>query len=201
MKANGGIVSKAMLDAGYAPASATKLAVKKNKDWPTLLEKSMNDRKLLRVHDDLFKAGRLDKMEFPLGPRDEAERDMLNMQDERKADEDDRAYVPVDYLTDGDIRDMLAQSGCALRRIVRTRLFRHVYFASPDNRARKDALDMAYKIKGRYAPDRIIIPVMPTSDTEGMVMGVLGAFVHGRRGAIPVENQPVNDDIDQDHDE
>lgn len=58
-------------------------------------------------------------------------------------------------LTDTDIKEMLASVNCTVKRIVHQEMSRQVYYWSPDNRARKDAIEMAHKLKGSYAPVKV----------------------------------------------
>jgi len=52
-------------------------------------------------------------------------------------------------LTDEDIENMLAEVNCKVRKIVHAETARHVYFWSADANARRGAIELAYKIKGR----------------------------------------------------
>lgn len=59
-------------------------------------------------------------------------------------------------LMDADIVGMLAEVNCTVRKVIHSETARHVYFWASDNKAVKDALDMAYKVKGNYAPEKTI---------------------------------------------
>ena len=100
------------------------------------MEEKLSNEKLTDVHSGLLASTRLDHMTFPTGPK----------KDEDKKDES--------HLSDKDIKDLLESVNCKVRKIVHGENARHVYFWSPDNRARKDGLDMAYKLKGDYAPEK-----------------------------------------------
>lgn len=127
-------------------------------------------------------------MEFPIGPRDEREKEEWQSMD--KAKEYYNPRQAPEYLTDAEIKEVLLASGCTVRRIVRTDKMRHVYYGCPDNRAKKDALEMAYKLKNRFAPDRVFVPIAPNPETENMVLGVLGVFVQKAQG--PREGNIIN---------
>jgi hypothetical protein len=44
----------------------------------------------------------------------------------------------------------------------------HVWYYAPDNKARKDAIDMAYKLRGEFAPEKFEVtdPIRQLSDSE-----------------------------------
>lgn len=175
-------ISRAMLEVGYSPASSKNVIVTRAKDWPALLEKGLNDNMLIKEHKSLLKSTRLDHMTFPTGPKEEKDRQAIIDSDIAKAQKDGVEYVPKDYMTDGDIKEMLDSVGCTLRRIVHGEQSRHAYFWAPDNRAKKDALEMAYRLKNRFAPDKVFVPVAPNPEMESLVLGVLGAFVKRAEG-------------------
>lgn len=170
-------VSRAMREAGYTEGSAKALTVTKSKDWATILERELGDNMLAKEHKKLLKANRLDHMVFPTGPKTEQERQDLIDADINKAQADGSNYIPKEYMTDDDIKEMLEGVGCTLRRIAHGEQSRHAYFWAPDNRAKKDALEMAYKLKNRFAPDKVFVPIAPNPETENLVLGVLDLFV------------------------
>lgn len=135
---NGGNKGEAILDAGYSKVtSETPTKVIESKGFQQLVNERLSDDKLTNTHEALLQSTRLEHMTFP--PFNEEKKD-----NEGKGEQ----------LTDKDIKEMLASVNCTVRKIVHGDLVRHVYFWSPDNRARKDGLDMAYKLKGDYAPEK-----------------------------------------------
>ncbi len=118
------------------------------------LEEALNDELLQEKHLELLNASRLDHMVFATGPRNEKERAEYIQSDIRKAQEKGYEYKEIEHVTDEDIREMLADVNCQVRRIVHRETARDVYFWSADNMARDKALDKAYKIKGKYAPEK-----------------------------------------------
>lgn len=134
---NGGNLGKAILDAGYSKSYAkTPSKIVESKTFLEVLEESMPDDELTQKHRELLNSTRVDHMTFPLGPKKNAE---------KKEGED--------VLSDEEIKEMLEEVNCRVRRIVHGEQARHVYFWSSDNRAKKDALEMAYKLKGRYTDE------------------------------------------------
>jgi hypothetical protein len=57
-------------------------------------------------------------------------------------------------VSDKEIKSLLATVNCIVKKIQHGDQANHVWFWAPDNKARKDGLDMAYKLKGHYAPER-----------------------------------------------
>lgn len=138
-----GNMGEAMVKAGYSKETAkTPQKLTESKGWKELVEEHLSDKTLSKIHEGLLKSKRLDHMIFPMEVKDDIKEDP-----ERKSKHGD-------VFTDDDIRDLLSDAGCKVRKIVHQELSRHVYFWSPDNKARDSALDKAYKLKGKYAPEK-----------------------------------------------
>lgn len=119
-------VGKVLKDAGYSDSYAKNpQQFLKTKKWTELQEHFISDFDLARVHGELLRANSIDHAVFPLGLKDE------------------------------DIMELLDSVNCVVKRFMHGDTQTHVWFWSPDNRARKDALDMAYKCKGKYAAVKI----------------------------------------------
>lgn len=166
-----------MAEADYSPAMAKNpQKLTSSKGWKELVDEYLSDKELAQHHQALLNSTRIDHLVFPLGPKDEDDINFsgarANQNDgERDEDADPEAAMPEDYkerttLTDGEIIEMLAEVNCRVRRIVHGETARHVYFWSSDNRARKDALDMAYKLKGNYAPEKRLVGTFNLNDEQ-----------------------------------
>ena len=129
---NGGNMAKAIRDTGlYSPVVANDpQRITESKTWQEVKEEYLPDDELGKKHKQLLNATRLEHMTFPPEGKDKEK-----------------------SLTDKDIKDLLASVNCTVRKIVHGELVRHVYFWATDNRAVKDALDMAYKLSGKYASE------------------------------------------------
>lgn len=149
-------VSKEMRESGVYSESMSKKPDKltKSKGWQTLLNTHLSDSLLSETHNALLKSTALDHMTFPLGVDTNKEKEEFYRKREEEAIKKGEDYKHVEILSDEDIREMLAGVNCTVRRIVHGEMARHVYFWCADNRARKDGLDMAYKLKGKYAPEK-----------------------------------------------
>lgn len=170
---NHGNVSKSMREAGYSAKSAKNPKnLTESSAWEKLMKKYLPDEMLAETHHQLTRSMRVEHMVFPLGPEGE---DDINMSGGRKkkpkkekretdeledqpgggallrrgGEEEERTT-----LTDKQIIKMLAEVGCTVKQIVHGNTARHVYFWAPDSKSRKDGLDMAYKLKGKYASDK-----------------------------------------------
>lgn len=120
------ITGNSLKEAGYGDQYGNKVgSITKRKTFQELLDEKLPDDKVLERHNDLFQSRRLDHMTFPVKIEDE------------------------------DIEEMLLSVNCIMRKIVHGEQAKHAYFWSQDNRALKDALDMVYKLKGSYAPEKI----------------------------------------------
>ncbi len=95
-------------------------------------------------------------MIFPLGPKNNFEKEEYIQRDRDKADKDGKEYVEVEYVTDVDIKEMLEDLKCKVKRIVHRETARDVYYWTADNTTQDKALDKAYKLKGSYAPDKSV---------------------------------------------
>ncbi len=132
MVANGGksahshSLSQAARDAGYSEAYIRSGKLQKTKAWQEVIHDSLPDEKLLRVHGEQLEANKLRVIRF----------------DHR--------------MTDDEIREVLKKGECAVVSIKRSETEAYVHFAVPDYLTRLRALDMAYKLKGRYKQTVVI---------------------------------------------
>lgn len=156
---NGGNVSKAMREAGYSPKTAKNpKKLTESEAWKKIMTKALSDKELAKKHQELLASTTLSHMTFPpFRLKEEVEEDDSDdedLDDDEKDEVFNKGEKFGEQLTDDDIRSLLASTNCTVRRIVHGENARHVYFWSADNRARKDALDMAYKLKGKYAAEK-----------------------------------------------
>lgn len=143
-----------MKAAGYSPSYARSGQHKKTKSFQALLEEYMPDETILRSHLGLMNSRRLDHMTFPT------------------------------KIEDHEIQELLASVNCILRKVVHSEQAKHAYFWSPDNRARKDAIDMLYKLKGTYSPEKFedVSALRDISDEELLARRKAALNVLRKRG-------------------
>jgi hypothetical protein len=153
---NGGNVSKAMRDAGYSPKTAKNpKKLTDSKTWKELMEEYLPEKDLAKVHRGLLNAHHIEHMVFPLGPKEKTLPPVeLEPQEHGGALKREHKQQESLKLTDEQIIELLESVNCTVRKIAHGDTARHVWFWSPDNKAKKDALDMAYKLRGNYAPEK-----------------------------------------------
>lgn len=139
-----------MLEAGYSKAIATVPAkVIKSKGFQELLDEAMPDDDLLKAHTSLLKSTKIEHMVFPLGPKGDDDPNLSGAKPDENAIEKAGIKVERTTLSDQEIKDMLAEVNCKVKRIVHGETARHVYYWTPNTKAQQDALKLAYDIKGK----------------------------------------------------
>lgn len=124
---NGGSIRQAMKDAGYSQTMA---------DNPKRLTQSKSFRALL---DDCI-------------PEEEVSKQLRNLLHASKVEH----YVFPLSVTDEEIKEIVESiNGCTLKKIKHGEQMTYAYYWTPDNRSKKDALDMILKVRGHYAPQKI----------------------------------------------
>lgn len=146
----------AMVKAGYSVTTASRpQQLTQTRGWQQIMDEALNDELLSEVHTSLLKSKRLEHMVFPLYTGDEdpdtevLPGTTLEPQPHGGALKRERAPTDRSTLTDDDIADMLADVGGTVRRIVHGETARHVYFWAANDKARQDALKLAYDVKGK----------------------------------------------------
>jgi len=135
--------TQAMIDAGYSKSYAESGHIKTKKSWNQLMEEYLPDSLLAKTHNELLDFKKLDYMLF-------------------NAD-----------VKDDDIYELMEKVNCIPKKIIHGIQGTHVYFWQPDGRIRKDATDMAYKVKGKMAPEKFEVErtgLQTLSDEELMAL-------------------------------
>jgi len=136
---------EAMIAEGYSHEYARKGSLPKSKTWTKLIEERLSDDKLSNIHNQLMVAKRIDYMLFT-------------------------AEIP-----DPDIYELLESVNCTPKKIVHGVQGTHVWFWSPDNKSRKDALELAYKIRGKMSPEVVRIEGGLQSKTDAELAEIIRA--------------------------
>lgn len=124
----GGSVGSAMREAGYSAAYAKNpQQLAGTKTWNELMDEFLPDADLAAVHQSLLKSKRVERL------------------------------VVHKKIPDKDIEQMITDANCVLKKIYEFMGEKHVMFWAPNDKARTDALDLAYKLKGVYATKKITI--------------------------------------------
>lgn len=118
---------QAMIDAGYSESYASSGNLRKKKTWQQLMDIYLPEDLLATRHNELLNFKKLDYMLFNPEIKDE------------------------------DIYALLEAVGAVPKKIIHGIQGTHVYFWQPDGKIRKDATELAYKIRGKMAPEKLEI--------------------------------------------
>lgn len=131
-------IEEAMIAQGYSPSYARAAQLKNTKTWQKLMDEYLPDELLSTTHHELIIARKLDYMLFTA------------------------------EIDDASIYELLASVGCTPKKIIHGMQGVHVWFFVADNKIRKDATELAYKIKAKMSPELIEIktPLQKMSDAE-----------------------------------
>ena len=143
-------IGAVLQEAGYSRSvSESPTLVTESPTFQDLLNQYLPDDKLTKTHTRLLETRKLEHMVFPLGPSGEDDVNLSGATPNRST-ETERAGVEVERttLTDQEIKDMLLDVNCLVKRIVHGESARHVYYWSHDANAQSKALELAYKMKG-----------------------------------------------------
>lgn len=136
-----------MRKAGYSVSTShapTKMT--KTKGWNLLIERDgLDDDSLTKVHVELLRSTTLDHMVFP--PLRSKKKEPSDTDAEELFHE---GAMDGEVISDAEIIQLLADVNCTVRKIVHGETSRHVYFWSSNDKSRKEALDMAYKLKNKF---------------------------------------------------
>ena len=144
---NGGkSMSAAMRAVGYSPEYARQpQKFLKTKTAQELLEEYLPDELIAKRHSELLDAADIQHYCFPkLG------------ENRVKGKKGEKSKVEKQELTNEEIKEIVESvPGCRLIYVKRDFMGAWAFYQVPDTKSRKDAIDMAYKRKGDYAPDKI----------------------------------------------
>lgn len=122
-------VSKAMVDSGYAPSSAEQPhRLTQSNGWKELTKNwFISDEDVLRVHSEMLDAVHRKRYLFPLSMSNKEIQEIIEFDDSFK-----------------------------LNYVERKRAKKVAHYIAPDYRVQIKALDLVFRIKGRYAQGRMI---------------------------------------------
>jgi len=144
MVERGSTMKEVMVGAGYSEKTAiapTKLT--KSKGWKELMDKFLPEKELGKKHRELLNAGVIQHYTFPA---------RIIQKKNKETGEIEKDGNPED-ISDSEIKKIVESvKGCKLIYIKIDSYLggKTAYYQAPDNKSRKDALDMAYKLRGSY---------------------------------------------------
>lgn len=115
-----GTLQEAVVDSGYSESYARRGGIKESKAWSETLEEAFPDDYLAEHHKQLMTAHKIESHVFP-------------------GSEDDSSIMAT-----------IESFGFKVMKIRKQGDYKRAYFPIINDRAKKDALDMAYKLKKRY---------------------------------------------------
>ena len=122
-------MGKLMLDAGYSLAySQSPERLTKNKTFQELLEQYLPDDLLTNNHSSIIDAKSIDHRTFPLAMSDEEMTEVIE-----------------------------SVAGCVVQKIQHGDQANHIWYWTPDNTNRLNAIKEAYKIKNKYPAEQLDI--------------------------------------------
>lgn len=144
-------VSKAMEAVGYSSAYASNpQQFTRTKTAQELEKEYLPDELIAERHHELLNATDIQHYCFPKLAKGCG----INTKIKRK--KGGKIKVEENELTNEEIKTIVESvSGCRLIYIKRDFMGAWAFYQVPDTKSRKDAIDMAYKRKGVYAPERI----------------------------------------------
>lgn len=133
-------ISKEMRKAGYSRSySESPHRLTRSKGWEPLMEGYLPDDLLAETHGELVRAVKLSHYAFPKSEDKEFIEEVIN-------------NVP----------------GCKLVKIRAVKGWKRAYYLTPDNQSRIRAIEAAYKLKGKFAPEKAQANDDPLRDLSDM---------------------------------
>jgi len=136
-------MTKAMIDAGYSKSYAEKGKIQKTKSWGEIMEEYLPDDEIADTHQKLLKAKQIRQLNFNY------------------------------KLKDFEIQEILESEGYKFIGTKRFMTTATVFFSAPDGMVIRGALDLAYRIKGKNAPEKFEVEntgLQSLSDAELMAL-------------------------------
>lgn len=136
-------IGKLMLQAGFKEGYARSPdKLKKTISWQELMEKNIPDNILAEKHNQLLNSTGIGHMVFPVA------------------------------MKDSEITELLAGVNCVPQKFQHSNTATHVWYWARDNKAIKEALDMAYKLKSKY-PKEVPVAVNTIQITDDQLDRIL----------------------------
>lgn len=137
-------MTKAMIENGYSKSYAESGQIRKKKTWQQLMNEYLPDELIAKTHKELLVAKELSYFVFP--------REMKDEEIEKRMEE---AGIKLVVVRESDRGKM-------------------AFYSRADTRARKDGVDLAYKVKGKMAPEEFKIENntlqnMTTAELEALI--------------------------------
>lgn len=130
-------IGKAMRDLNYSESySLSPDKLKKTKSWNTLLETHLSDETLSQHHHELLNLKKIEYFSFSK------------------------------KMSEEEIKDHVESAGLRLIVVRESEKGKLAFYSLPDGNAKKAALEMAYKLKAKFEPDKIDLKFNPYSKEQ-----------------------------------
>ena len=138
------VMSKAMEACGFSPSySHNPQNFTRTKAYKEESRKYLDPEEIKKRHDELIGAAQISHYHFP------DVKETIRVKGKK-------AKIKRSRLTNDEMREIIESvPGCKLIYVKKDSYGSYAYFSQPDNRSRQSAIDMAYKLSGDYAPERI----------------------------------------------
>lgn len=157
-KKNVGRVSaeKLVRDAGYSPNYARSGRLKTTQTWKQILDEVLPESFLAAKHKELITSGYIQHYIFPWIKTKEVTEELEPQANGGKLKRAHKKVEKKKGLTNEEIKAIVESvPGCRLIYIKEDDYMGQVaFFQAPDNKVQRDALDMAYKLRGTFAPEK-----------------------------------------------
>lgn len=133
----GGSVTAAMRAAGYKEATInTPSKLTQSKAFKEIFKMDVSDDDLSKGHKELLERAKIERWTFPTT----------------------RVKKRLIHISDDKVKDIIESvRGQKLVYIQKTRYEKIAYYQVPESIVRKSAIEMAYKIRGYFSPDKLEI--------------------------------------------
>jgi hypothetical protein len=161
----GGSVGDAMRHAGYTPATAKNPShLTKSKGFVKILEKAgLTDEVLAQGHMELMQSSRIEHQSFPAIYRTTVvDKDENGKKLKKALKEEVYRHVPDNVIK----MQIESVPGHKLMYIQKGTVEKIAYIKVPENIVRKSAIEMGYKVKAHFAPDKLDIVDHELSDED-----------------------------------
>lgn len=169
---NGGSVGAAMRAAGYTPATAKNPSkLTQSKAFIKILEKAgVTDSALAKAHGDLLHSARIEHKEFYAM---DAYRTVKKDKNGKPLKEPATEHY-YRHLSDNEIKAQIESvPGHKLLSIHKSASKKIAYYQSPENAVRKSAIEMGYKVKDHFAPEKLDIIEHELTEEESQFLAGL----------------------------
>lgn len=141
-------MAMAMRAEGYAEDTARNpQQITRSQTWAEIMDEHLAQDKLGKIHDELLRAGHLDQLAFRKESTDQEIVEFIAQVPGFK-------LINIEEVYDSRWERIDEDDPQSEKVEVRTHVGRRANVVAPDNRTRRESLDLAYKLRGSYAAEK-----------------------------------------------